>query len=289
MLADAVPRWKFWRRRGAVLELQATLDTLSEQQQQLTQQMNSLSEQVHVLTQQLEALSTAASVPAADEPEVADDGNAELIATADALHAANDHDALFDLLKGADTQDVDLAWRIARAYHDKAEESAAAAADKALKEALLRDGLSIAEASKEATGSGYALKWYGILLGRLGDFLPTKEKIGNSYKIKEALEGAAALLPEDASVQTALGQWCYKVASISWIERNVAKTLFGDPPECASGDTQTLVFPSRSERPAIVTRVRQRRTRRRSPSCPSRTRFARRKRRRSSRGFATPS
>ena len=116
---------------------------------------------------------------------------------------------------------------------------------------MLRDGLAIAEGLKDGRrGGGYALKWYAILLGRLGDFLPTKEKVGNSYKIKESLEGAAELLPEDASVQTALGQWCYKVASISWIERGVASALFGSPPESSYEEALGFVKASYAIRPS---------------------------------------
>lgn len=123
-----------------------------------------------------------------------------LVEEADRLHAAKEVDALFDLLAGADASDDELAWRIARAHHDKAEDLVG---DDARKEQLLREGLSIAEDAKErgAGGNGYVLKWYAILLGRLGDFLPTKEKVANSYKIKDSLEASAALLPEDASVQ----------------------------------------------------------------------------------------
>lgn len=166
-----------------------------------------------------------------------------LIEEADALHSAKKFDAVFDLLAGADVTDDELAWRIARAYHDKAEEITA---DDLVRERLLREGLAVAEAAKERSAGastashGYALKWYAILLGRLGDYLPTKEKVANSYKIKEALEASATLLPEDSSVQFGLGQWCYKVAGISFIERNAAKLLFGQPP--ASSYAEALSY-----------------------------------------------
>ncbi|KAL1514449.1 hypothetical protein AB1Y20_003548 [Prymnesium parvum] len=151
-----------------------------------------------------------------------------LISRSDRLHAENQPLALFEALRGADTADVELAWRVCRAHHDLAEE---AVAEPRRREALLREGLAIAEAALEAhPESGPLLKWYGILLGRLSDFLPTKEKVANSFKIKEALDTAATKLPQDASLQTALGQWCLKVAGISWIERQAAKVLFGSPP-----------------------------------------------------------
>ena len=69
-----------------------------------------------------------------------------LIEEADALHSAKKIDAVFDLLAGADVTDDELAWRVARAYHDKAEEITA---DDPVRERLLREGLAVAEAAKE--------------------------------------------------------------------------------------------------------------------------------------------
>ena len=201
----------------------------------------------------------------------------QLVEEADALHAVKNIDALFALLVGADATDHELAWRIARAHHDKAEELTG---DDVRREQLLREGLAIAEASKERSAGtstahhGYALKWYAILLGRLGDFLPTKEKVANSYKIKEALEASAALLPDDSSVQVtlhidmhiheqvamcehmymygqaALGQWCFKVAGISFVERNAAKLLFGRPPASSYAEALRYLETSYALRPS---------------------------------------
>lgn len=215
---------------------------LQEEQERMAEKISALETRVQLLDQaRLDAEAAATAAPAA--------GHADLISRADELHAASDVDALFELLQDADTSNSELAWRVARAHHDKAEDSEEVAGDAARKEKLLRDGLAVAEAAMQASKSGYALKWYAILLGRLGDFLPTKEKVGNSYKIKDSLERAAELLPEDASVQTALGQWCYKVASISWIERNVAKALFGAPPESSYEEALGFVVRSHALRP----------------------------------------
>lgn len=222
-----------------VAELQATVKDLRNEQSVLKARVA-----------QLEAASAKGSAMASFASNASSrDIRAELIARADELHAADEVDALFELLENADSRDDELAWRVARAYHDKAMDSAEAAADLALKEKLLREGLAIAELSKDKTGGGSALKWYAILLGRLGDFLPTKEKVANSFKVKEALDGAAQQLTEDASIQTALGQWCYKVASISWVERTVASALFGEPPDCSYDDALAFAVRSHELRP----------------------------------------
>ena len=258
--------WKFWKRSNeadaeseTIAELRASLATLQEQQKAMEDQLEMHDELIATLmnnqaTQEAAAAAAAeeaAAITAAAQEAAEEPAEEDLITRADALHASNSVDELFDLLKDADTKDDEIAWRLARAYHDKAEDSEEAAKDRALKEKLLRDGLAVAEGLKDGRrGGGYALKWYAILLGRLGDFLPTKEKVGNSYKIKESLEGAAELLPEDASVQTALGQWCYKVASISWIERGVASALFGSPPESSYEEALGFVKASYAIRPS---------------------------------------
>lgn len=171
---------------------------------------------------------------------------ASLLATADDLHANGKVGELFALLEGADTSDDEIAWRSARAHHDLAEECVS---DDARREELLRAGLAIADAARQRAGAGLALKWYAILLGRLGDYQPKEEKIANSFVVKESLEAAAAALPDDASVQTALGQWCFKVAGISWIERNLAKALFGTPPSSSYDEALGFFEASYGTRP----------------------------------------
>ena len=82
----------------------------------------------------------------------------ELISLADALHAENKPEELFAALEGADTNDVELAWRVCRAHHDVAEELVS---DPTRRERLLRDGLALAEATlKSSHESGPVLKWY---------------------------------------------------------------------------------------------------------------------------------
>ena len=51
------------------------------------------------------------------------------------------------------------------------------------------------------------------MLGALGTYLPTKEKVANSFRIRDALQTAAEMRPADGSVQLALGEWFFKVRS----------------------------------------------------------------------------
>ena len=98
------------------------------------------------------------------------------------------------------------------------------------RERYIRDGLAVVDEAARAkwADSGEIFKWHGRLLGALSDFVGTKEeKVTNALIVRESLERAAPLLPDDATVQTALGQWCTKVASMNVLQRNAAKLLFG--------------------------------------------------------------
>jgi tetratricopeptide (TPR) repeat protein len=72
--------------------------------------------------------------------------------------------------------------------------------------------------------------WYAIILEAVGNWKSLKEKISNAYIIKEHFLKSLQLNPQSSVVLYCLGSWCFTIASISWVERKVAQTLFVDPP-----------------------------------------------------------
>lgn len=64
-------------------------------------------------------------------------------------------------------------------------------------------------------------KWYAILVGVYGEFLPIAEKIKNGYRFKEHVMKALEISPNDADLHHLLGRFKYEVANLSWIERKV--------------------------------------------------------------------
>lgn len=103
--------------------------------------------------------------------------------------------------------------------------------DKSQQVGRLREGLMYAERAIAMDDSlAIVHKWYGILLGRYGDHLSTKDKIQNAFKIKEHMDKAAALDPADSITLHTLGEWCLEVATIGWATRQMAKALFANPP-----------------------------------------------------------
>eukprot|EP00667_Euglena_gracilis_P020518 EG_transcript_22242 len=138
---------------------------------------------------------------------------------------------LYDQLDSAMKQqrdNSDVVWRYARACYLQAEEKE----DTEWKKSYFEKGLAEARRCVEIDPkNGLGHKWVGILLGRTGDFIPTKEKIANAFTIKDCFVKALEQNPSDPTLYHCLGQWCYTVASVSWLEKKAASLLFATPPE----------------------------------------------------------
>ncbi|KAJ1453842.1 hypothetical protein M885DRAFT_566954 [Pelagophyceae sp. CCMP2097] len=167
--------------------------------------------------------------------------------------AAVDLEAQLATLVATSERDVTVEWQTARAYYDAGE-----LLDDKNRETYFRAGLASAEAAValEPDG-GLSNKWFAILLGSLGDFLSTKEKVKNSSVIKQALDKASAELPDDATVLKALGQWAFKVASISFLERQVAKAIFGTPPTSTFKEARADALKPEAKTKAMIKLAKQ--------------------------------
>ena len=191
------------------------------------------------------------------EPELPEESQIERF---DRLHASplDRTDELLKLLRDAsrDTNavDVDVEWRYARACLDA---SNALPEKDPKREGLTFEGLRAAErAAALAPDDGLAQKWLGVMLGSVGDFQTTKEKIQNSYKVREALDAAYKLRPDDATVALALGQWCLKVAGVSFVERGLARAIFGgSPPEATYAEALKFFRQAQELKPASKTKA----------------------------------
>ncbi|XP_035256626.1 regulator of microtubule dynamics protein 2 isoform X1 [Anguilla anguilla] len=124
-------------------------------------------------------------------------------------------------------------WRLMRAYvdaHDLAtdvgDKKSHAAAGKMVGEEAITLNPMCAESHQ----------WYAILCGLLSEYESVQNKIKNGYLFKDHLDKAIELKPQDPLSYYLLGRWCYAVAQLSWIERKVAATLFGEPPSASVHD-----------------------------------------------------
>ncbi|XP_069090575.1 regulator of microtubule dynamics protein 2 isoform X1 [Pleurodeles waltl] len=123
--------------------------------------------------------------------------------------------------------EVKYLWRLARAHGDMFEMTT----DVEEKKSYAANGKVIAEKAIELDPlSADCHQWFAIMCGYLSEYESVQNKIKNGYLFKEHLDKAIELKPHDPFLYYLLGRWCYAVAQLTWIERKVAATLFGNPP-----------------------------------------------------------
>ena len=160
-------------------------------------------------------------------------GFGELIDKADALHELDDFSGNYELLKKAEGLEVDnfeVVWRLARAHFDFFDNSE----DENVISENAHTGLDYAKKALEMDDSrAESHKWYGILIGQVGILEGTKQKILNSYEVKEHTLKAIELDPEDDGNFHVMGRWHHTLADLSWFERKIAGLIYAKPPKAS--------------------------------------------------------
>ncbi|XP_062375274.1 regulator of microtubule dynamics protein 2 isoform X2 [Sardina pilchardus] len=157
-----------------------------------------------------------------------------LLHRADCLHAVEEDRAaaLAILLRRRPEfgQNDAFMWRLARAYsdaHDKTQ-------DKEEKKEMAESGKKAGEEAITLNPNcAESHQWFAILCGQLSEYDTIQNKIKNGYLFKDHLDLAIELKPEDPLSYYLLGRWCY---ACTWIERKIAATLFGEPPNATVQD-----------------------------------------------------
>jgi tetratricopeptide (TPR) repeat protein len=70
-----------------------------------------------------------------------------------------------------------------------------------------------------------------ITLGKMLPYLPTREQIAASSRIKESVDKALAIDPNDDTAWHILGRWHRVLADVNSVKRSVAKVLYGGLPQ----------------------------------------------------------
>jgi len=161
----------------------------------------------------------------------------------DALATDNTSDKEVLLVKTTDgfnhfngEENADILWRMARATF-LAGCAAERKKDKVTQEKYLLQAEEFCKRSiAKNPDSVDAHKWMAMILGKVSDFVSTKERIEKGKEIQKHLEVAIKLKPDEAYLYHVYGRWCLEVAKLSWVERNIAKLIFGTPPEATNED-----------------------------------------------------
>lgn len=160
-------------------------------------------------------------------------GFGDLIDQADANHDDDAYSATYELLQQAEQLEPDnfeVVWRLARAHFDFSDNSE----DETVISDNFYKGLDYAKKALELDDSrAESHKWYGILIGKVGELEGTKQKILNSYEVKDHTLKAIELDPEDDGNFHVMGRWHYTLSDLSWFERKIAGLIYATPPEAS--------------------------------------------------------
>lgn len=154
-----------------------------------------------------------------------------LLDEAEILHDGDDFTGTMAKLREAEALDKDnpeILWKIARAYFDFADQEED---NMEVQKKNLYPGFEYANRCVElAPDVAGGHQYYAILIGRIGEIEGTKQKIENSYAVKEHTVKAIELDPENDSNYHVMGRWHFALADLSWFERKVASIIYATPP-----------------------------------------------------------
>jgi len=125
--------------------------------------------------------------------------------------------------------DAGILWRAARAAYDLAElpETPTDQKKKLISEEAMK---WINQARSLDRSDGAIFRWSGIILSGAGKYGSTSDYIKNTFVIRDYWTEAATINPKDQTALYLLGRWHFDVASLSWVSRKLAATLFAEPP-----------------------------------------------------------
>jgi tetratricopeptide (TPR) repeat protein len=170
---------------------------------------------------------------------------ADVIQQSDEFHAKDDVKNNFAILQNAveneGLREPELEWRLARAYYQMAQETE----DKEQRKDFIFKGYDVAEKAVKAMPDNFAThKWAGVLLGKKGEFLATKEKIANAYIIRDYFAKAIEMNPKDATSHHCFGVWHWNILQIGMVERGIAAVVFGSPPSTTYEECEKCLLAS---------------------------------------------
>ncbi|KAG7204893.1 hypothetical protein KM043_005291 [Ampulex compressa] len=123
---------------------------------------------------------------------------------------------------------VNVIWRFARSCYNYT----VFLSDAELKQKLLCEGIKACEPVLSVQNAELH-KWYAILIGLNGDYLPVADRIKNGYNFNQHIKIALELKPDDAHIYYLLGRFQYEVSSLSWLEKKIAAALYSELPNAS--------------------------------------------------------
>lgn len=145
---------------------------------------------------------------------------------ADSLYDSSKFEELVTLLKTLDQSDVEVKWRLSRALYECSKMSS----NSSKKPDLVKEAFEIIEQAIEKHEDHYAVnQWYAILLDAKALLEGTKARVKVLELIEKHMKKAVELNANDPTGRYILGEFCFQIADLGWIERKIVNTMIDKP------------------------------------------------------------
>lgn len=150
------------------------------------------------------------------------------IAHADKLFDDDKLDETIEFLKNLDTSNVQILWRLARAFYQLSK----AVTNKHEKSELIKSGFAYAcESLRVDENCAEANCFYACLLDAISDLRGLRERAMRLKDVKRHIVRAVELNPNDAISRFVLGMFLYEIADLAWYKRKIVEAVFTKPPD----------------------------------------------------------
>jgi len=159
----------------------------------------------------------------------------------DELMTRGETQQAFELLHGlpGNGNRIDILWRMAWTEYEMGR--LAESGDKALvyfQDAEKHARAAIAEAPDQSDG----YKWLAIALGAQAKYTDTETRVRQSREIKQSIETAIRLAPDDDIAYLVLSRWHYKISELSVLARTFANIIYGELPNASLDEAEKLLL-----------------------------------------------
>ncbi|CAH0563994.1 unnamed protein product [Brassicogethes aeneus] len=153
----------------------------------------------------------------------------EVIALADKLFDENKYIEVYELLNRQKFEkNIDIKWRIARSLFfvldsEKMNDS--------IRQNIVEEAMDILNSSLAIEDNPNIYKWLAIMTNYNSGIEGLESRIKTYPLVREHLQKACDLNPNDFCVNYMLGKLCYELANLSWLQKTIAKYFFEEPPK----------------------------------------------------------
>lgn len=155
------------------------------------------------------------------------------MASADSARGEGQYDIELAMLlhaRAKDSTQVEVLWRLTRAYVELGELATKKSQKKRFYEAAMVHGQSAIRADSE---SCIAFTWISIAEGVTANVVGFKEQIRLAWLIRDHALKAIQLDPESDIAYHVMARWHAEIASIGGLKRTMANLFFGDLPKAS--------------------------------------------------------